>query len=297
MSSTDGVGTKLKLALEYNKLDYLGVDLVAMCVNDILANGGEPIFFLDYFSSSKISDLNFLKIIESINQGCKESGCSLIGGETAEMPGIYRKDDFDLAGFAVGVVERDQLINKNNVESDSILIGLESSGFHSNGFSLIRKALKVNKLSPHSKIPYASEKKNLGEDLLIPTKIYVSEILPLIKRNLISSIAHITGGGIYENLSRAIPKNLKATINSKDFIIPNKFLWLKKITKATHKQMLETFNCGIGMILIINNEKQKKTIEFLKKKKIKFKIIGNVQSKKSSEPNVSIKNFGEWHIK
>ncbi len=297
LSSTDGVGTKLKLALEFNKLDYLGIDLVAMCVNDILANGGEPIFFLDYYSSSKVCDSNFLKIIDSINKGCKESGCSLIGGETAEMPGIYNKTDFDLAGFAVGVVERKQLINKDNVENGSILIGLESSGFHSNGFSLIRKALKEKKLSLHSKTPYKSSKKKLGDDLLIPTKIYVNEILPLIKKNLISSIAHITGGGIYENLSRAIPKNLKGIIDLNDFNIPTRFLWLKEKIKASEKQMLETFNCGIGMILVINKVKKKKVLEFLLKNKINFKVIGNVAEKKKSKSNVSIKNFGEWHIK
>ena len=205
------MGTKLKIAIESKILDYLGIDLVAMCVNDILANGGEPLFFLDYFSSSKISSVNFLKIIKSINDGCKQSGCSLIGGETAEMPGIYRGNDFDLAGFAVGVVERKQLLNVNNVKNGDILIGIKSNGVHSNGFSLIRKALKKNRITVTSELPFDSSK-TIGEELLIPTKIYVNDLLPLIKKELINSIAHITGGGIFENLSRAVPKNLKAIL-------------------------------------------------------------------------------------
>ncbi len=297
LSSADGVGTKLKIGLEYKKLDYLGIDLVAMCVNDILANGGEPIFFLDYFSSSKISNSNFLKIIKSINFGCKESGCSLIGGETAEMPGIYKKDDFDLAGFAVGVVERKQLINKNNVKNGAVIIGLESSGFHSNGFSLIRKVLKKNKITPYSKVPYISKKRFVGDELLIPTKIYVNELLPLIKKKLIASMAHITGGGIYENLSRAIPKSLIGMIETKSFQIPDRFLWLKEVANISIAEMLNTFNCGIGMILIVNKNNEKKVLNFFKKKSIKFFILGNIKnSSKKTLTNISIKKFGEWNI-
>ncbi len=267
-----------------------------MCVNDLLANGGEPLFFLDYFSSSKISDVNFLKIIKSINAGCKESGCSLIGGETAEMPGIYKGDDFDLAGFAVGVVERKQLININNVKNGDILYGIESSGFHSNGFSLIRKALKSNGLNTKSRVPFRSRKKFIGDELLIPTKIYVSELLPLIKNKLISSMAHITGGGILENLSRAIPKNLVGVIDTIGFKIPERFHWLKKIAKTSPLEMLKTFNCGIGMILVINETNHKKIINYLKTNKIKFSFLGTIKTKKNQSSNVEIRNFGEWHI-
>ena len=254
-------------------------------------------FFLDYYSSSKISHTNFLKIILSIDSGCKESGCSLIGGETAEMPGMYKNNDFDLAGFAVGVVERKHLINKKNVKNNSILIGLNSSGFHSNGYSLIRKALKKNKLSPFSKIPYKSNNKQLGDELLIPTKIYVREILPLVKKNLISSMAHITGGGIYENLARALPENLIGIIDVKDFSIPNRFLWMKEITKSSNREMMETFNCGLGMILVVNESNIKKVLDFFRKNKINFQIIGNVKKNKETKSNVLIKNFGEWNIK
>ena len=172
LSSTDGVGTKLKVALDCNKLNFLGIDLVAMCVNDILANGGEPLFFLDYFSSSKIKDKFFLEIIKSINKGCKIAGCSLIGGETAEMPGIYAKNDFDIAGFAVGVVERKNLINKNNVKINAKIIGLKSNGFHSNGFSLIRKVLENEKMALNSEHPFLLSK-SIGDELILPTKIYV----------------------------------------------------------------------------------------------------------------------------
>jgi len=182
LSSTDGVGTKLKLALEQKNLKYLGFDLVAMSVNDILANGGEPLFFLDYISSSKINDKIFFDLIKSINDACNEAGCSLVGGETAEMPGMYKNEEFDIAGFAVGAVERENKIGKDNVKENSLILGLESSGFHSNGFSLIRKVINDKKISLNSKTPFKSNFKLLGNDLIQPTKIYVKSILPLIKK-------------------------------------------------------------------------------------------------------------------
>ena len=295
MSGTDGVGTKLKIALDFNNLNFLGIDLVAMCVNDILANGGEPLFFLDYFSSSKLNNSDFLTIIKSINKGCMQAGCSLIGGETAEMPGIYKKKDFDLAGFAVGVVERRNLINKNNVRSGDIIIGLESSGFHSNGYSLIRNVLKKKKIKLDSNIPYKTKKK-VGDELIVPTKIYVKELLPLIKNRFINSIAHITGGGITENLSRAIPNNLKAIINTTDFNVPKLFLWLKELAGISVKEMLNTFNCGIGMIIIIKKENQIKVLDFLTKNKVNYSIIGEIKRKKSKDRKILIKNFDKWDL-
>ncbi len=295
LSSTDGVGTKLKLAIEYKMLDYLGIDLVAMCVNDILANGGEPLFFLDYFSSSKISGCDFLKIIKSINNGCKQSGCSLIGGETAEMPGMYRGNDFDLAGFAVGVVERNQLLSVNNVKNDDILIGIKSSGVHSNGFSLIRKALKKNQITVDSKLPFNSSK-TVGGELLIPTKIYVNDLLPLIKKDLISSIAHITGGGIFENLSRAIPNNLKGVIKTKSFKIPKIFHWLKELANISPQEMLRTFNCGIGVIIIIKKVNYKRVFNHLKKNKVGFCLLGKIKNNSKKLSKVEIRKFGEWFI-
>ena len=283
------------MALEFNNLNYLGIDLVAMCVNDILANGGEPLFFLDYFSSSKINNSDFLKVIRSINIGCIQAGCSLIGGETAEMPGIYSKNDFDLAGFAVGVVERKDLINKNNVKSGDIIIGLESSGFHSNGYSLIRNIIKTKKISLHSNVPY-KKKGKIGDELIIPTKIYVKELLPLIKNKLINSIAHITGGGISENLSRGIPNNLKAVIDTKDFRIPKLFLWLKELSNISVKEMLNTFNCGIGMIIIVKNRNKKKVCDFLTKNKVNYSTIGEIKKKNSKDKKILIKKFDKWNL-
>ncbi|MFL2661323.1 MAG: phosphoribosylformylglycinamidine cyclo-ligase [Alphaproteobacteria bacterium] len=295
LSSTDGVGTKLKVALEFDKLNYLGIDLVAMCVNDILANGGEPLFFLDYFSSSKLNNSNFLKIMKSINTGCIQAGCSLIGGETAEMPGIYAKNDFDLAGFSVGVVERENLINKNNVRNGDIIIGLKSSGFHSNGYSLIRNVINKKKINLESNIPYKKNGK-VGDELIIPTKIYVKELLPLIQNKLINSIAHVTGGGISENLSRAIPTNLTAIIDAKDFKIPKLFLWLKELANISIKEMLNTFNCGIGMIIIIKNKNEKEVCGFLNKSKVNYSIIGEIKRENPGDKKILFKKFDKWNL-
>ena len=296
LSCTDGVGTKLKLAIDYKNLEFLGFDLVAMCVNDLLANGGEPLFFLDYIASSKINKNQFLKLIRSINKACREAGCSLVGGETAEMPGLYRKDEFDLAGFSVGVVERKNILKKENVKNNSILIGLESNGFHSNGYSLIRKIIKEKKISLNKKIPYGSDKKKLGDDLIKPTKIYVKYVLPLVKKKKISAIAHITGGGIFENLERIVPNNFFAEINTKKFIIPESFLWLKKIGNIKPNEMLKTFNCGIGLVLAVKNEDSEQIINFLNKKKIKSYILGKISRKIGKKEKISIKSFGEWDL-
>ena len=296
LSSSDGVGTKLKLAIELNRLDFLGFDLVAMCVNDLLSNGGNQFFFLDYIASSKIKKNVFLDLILSINSACAEAGCSLVGGETAEMPGFYKKDEFDIAGFSVGVVERENLLYKNKVKSNSIIIGLESSGFHSNGFSLIRKVLKSKKISLKGKVPYKSNFKTIGMDLIQPTKIYVQTVLPLIKKKLVSSISHITGGGIYENLERIIPEKHCGIINSKSFKIPERFLWLQKLANINIKEMLRTFNCGIGLILIIEQKNLKNVSVFFNKKKIKFHELGKLIKVRSKNQKVKIEKFGEWDL-
>ncbi len=296
LSSTDGVGTKLKLALEQRNLKYLGFDLVAMSVNDILANGGEPLFFLDYISSSKINDKIFFDLIKSINDACNEAGCSLVGGETAEMPGMYKNEEFDIAGFAVGAVERENKIGKDNVKENSLILGLESSGFHSNGFSLIRKVIKDKKISLNRKTPFKSNFKSLGDDLIQPTKIYVKSILPLIRKKKIFAISHITGGGIYENLERIIPSGMCALIDCPNFIIPERFVWLKELANIKKKEMLKTFNCGIGLIIIINHKNNKTVINYLRKNKINTHVIGKILTKKSFKDKVSIKNFGKWDL-
>ena len=296
LSSTDGVGTKLKLALEQKNLKHLGFDLVAMSVNDILANGGEPLFFLDYISSSKIKENIFFDLIKSINEACSEAGCSLVGGETAEMPGIYKNDEFDIAGFAVGAVERKNKIGKEKVKKNSLIIGLESNGFHSNGFSLIRKIINDNKISLKRKAPFKSNFKLLGEDLIQPTKIYVKSVLPLIKKKKIFAISHITGGGIYENLERIIPNGIHASIDFKNFIIPERFVWLKELANINTEEMLKTFNCGIGLIIIISQKNKKDVLNFLRRKKINAHIMGETLAKKNFEDKVSIKNFGKWDL-
>ena len=296
LSCTDGVGTKLKLAIDLKNLNFLGFDLVAMCVNDLLAHGGEPLFFLDYIASSKIKKNQFLNLITSINLACKEAGCSLVGGETAEMPGLYKKDEFDLAGFSVGVVERKNILKKENIKENSILIGLESNGFHSNGYSLIRKIIKEQKISLKIKTPYKSSQLNLGDDLIEPTKIYIKYVLPLIKKKKISAIAHITGGGIFENLERIVPRNFFAEINTEGFSIPEKFLWLKKVGGIESVEMLKTFNCGIGLILVVKAKESQCVTNFLKKKNINFFILGKISKKKKKQKTILIKKFGKWDL-
>ena len=266
-----------------------------MCVNDILASGGEPLFFLDYISSSRIEKKDFLKLVKSINKACKVSNCSLVGGETAEMPGLYQNNDFDIAGFSVGVVERENLLKKENVKKGDLIIGLESNGIHSNGFSMVRKILEINKISLDEKLSFNSKKK-VGDELIKPTKIYTDYILPLIKKRMIKSIAHITGGGIYENLVRAIPEELTAIIDFKNYKIPNIFLWLQKLGSIENKEMLKIFNCGIGLILIISENQQKRVISHLNRKGIKFWIMGKTFENKMGS-QILIENYGKWVLK
>ena len=210
------------------------------------------------------------------------------------MPGIYSKNEFDLAGFAVGVVERKNLINKKKVAKNSQIIGIKSNGFHSNGFSLIRKVLKNKKISLKESFPFKSSR-TIGEELVLPTKIYVKELLPLIKKNYIDSIAHITGGGIFENVGRALPLKHRAIIDTEGFKIPEIFLWFKKIANISSFEMLNTFNCGLGMILIIDKKNEIKVFEHFEKRKIKFYNIGYVENKENSSKDVTVRKFGEWH--
>ena len=230
ISGTDGVGTKLKIAFALDKHDTVGIDCVAMCVNDILCCGGKPLFFLDYIATGKNFPEKIAKIVSGISEGCIMSGCALIGGETAEMPGFYPVDEYDLAGFAVGIVERDKILNPENVKPGDILIALPSSGVHSNGFSLVRKLLQPS------------------EELLTPTKIYVKDVLPAM--DYIKTIAHITGGGFYENIPRSLPKNLKAEINLNSIKILPVFEKIQRAGNLELDEMFHVFNMGVGMVLI-----------------------------------------------
>ncbi len=239
VSCTDGVGTKIALANKFKKFDTIGIDLVAMCINDLIVQGAKPLFFLDYIAVGKLDLKKTKKILSGIFKGCKLSECKLIGGETAEMPGIYSKDKFDLAGFSVGIVSKKKILDKKNVKHNDIILAIPSNGIHSNGFSLVRSILKKNKLP-----------KNLKSEILKPTKIYSKEILKLTKNDLIHSAAHITGGGLVENLLRSIPEKLCLNIDLSKIKVTKIFKWIKS-KHISDKEMMKTFNCGIGFCLIV----------------------------------------------
>jgi len=250
VSGTDGVGTKLLLARQLDRHDTIGIDLVAMCVNDILTCGAEPLFFLDYYATGKLKIDNAQAVIEGIAEGCRQAGCALIGGETAEMPGMYAADEYDLAGFAVGVVDRPELISGDRVKAGHAVLGIESSGPHSNGYSLIRKVLEKSGDDPSMPMGDVT----LGDALLAPTRIYVKSLLDLIAQHPVDALAHITGGGISENIVRVIPEGLGLEIDLSAWEMPAVFQWLQSRGGITEQEMLRTFNCGIGMALLVEAE-------------------------------------------
>ncbi|RLA24252.1 MAG: phosphoribosylformylglycinamidine cyclo-ligase [Gammaproteobacteria bacterium] len=259
ISGTDGVGTKLKLATMMDKHDTIGIDLVAMCVNDIIVQGAEPLFFLDYFASGKLDIDVATHVIEGIGKGCELSGAALVGGETAEMPGMYADGDYDLAGFCVGIAEKENVIDGSKVSEGDCLIGLASSGPHSNGYSLIRKVLEHSNSSLDQ--PFAGQ--TLGETLLAPTRIYVKPLLELIAKQPVHALAHITGGGITENLPRVLPDELGANIDLSSWNKPAIFDWLQEEGNIAEDELLRTFNCGIGMLICIPAETKEATIQQL----------------------------------
>ena len=261
VSSTDGVGTKLKLAQALGKEHLIGIDLVAMCANDVIVQGAKPLFFLDYYATSKLEVAMASRIIQGIVQGCKESNMALIGGETAEMPGIYQSGDFDLAGFCVGLVDFDNIIDGRSIESGNVVIGMYSSGPHSNGYSLIRKIIDIQKSNLESKFNDAT----LGDALIEPTIIYVKPILNVIGKFPINGMAHITGGGFKENIERILPNHCNALIETSCWNQPDVFNWIQNEGKISEDEMFNTFNCGIGMVLIIKeNHASEITETFLK---------------------------------
>jgi phosphoribosylformylglycinamidine cyclo-ligase len=250
VAATDGVGTKLKLAIETGLHDGIGIDLVAMNVNDLIVQGAEPLFFLDYFATSKLDVAVATKVVGGIAKGCKEAGCALIGGETAEMPGLYSPGDYDLAGFAVGAVERDNLLPRKDIAAGDVILALPSSGVHANGFSLVRRVFEKTGLQWSDTAPFAS-RKTLGETLLTPTRIYVRQILETIRTTgAVKALAHITGGGLTENIPRVLPEHLAADIDLGSFALPPVFAWLKQEANLDDAEMLRTFNCGVGMIVV-----------------------------------------------
>jgi phosphoribosylformylglycinamidine cyclo-ligase len=247
VAGTDGVGTKLRLAIDLGKLQTVGIDLVAMCVNDVVVQGAEPLFFLDYYATAKLSLDQAETVIRGIVAGCEESGCALLGGETAEMPGMYAPGDIDLAGFAVGVVNRDRLIDGSKVRAGDVLLGLGSSGPHSNGYSLVRRILSLEAAGAEKPWDGAT----LGEHLLKPTRIYVKSLLKLLASCDARALAHITGGGLPGNLARVLPSDVDARIRPASWRRPTVFDWLQRTGRVTDAEMYRTFNCGIGMVVIV----------------------------------------------
>lgn len=253
VAANDGVGTKVKIAIECDRHDSLGIDLVAMCVNDLIVQGAEPLFFLDYFATGKLDVAQGEAIVRGIAEGCRQAGCALIGGETAEMPGLYASGDYDLAGFAVGAVERGDALTGTDIAAGDVVLALASDGLHSNGFSLVRKVLAVNDLSYSDNAPFAAEV-SLGEALLTPTRIYVRSCLAALKAGGLKGLAHITGGGLPENLPRVLPADVALKLQGGSWPLPPVFSWLAKLGGIEEMEMLRTFNCGIGMVAIVAPE-------------------------------------------
>ncbi len=267
VASTDGVGTKIEIANTLNKFDTIGIDLVAMCVNDLIVQGAKPLIFLDYISINKINLIKLKSILKGINKGCNISNCTLVGGETAEMPGTYSKNKFDIAGFAVGIVDQKKIINKKNIKKNNLILAVPSSGIHSNGYSLIRHILKKKKIKIRKNI-------FLKKELLKPTKIYVREILNLNNKKLINGCANITGGGIIDNINRVIPNGLSADIDLSKIKVKKIFKWIKN-QNIDDYEMLKTFNCGVGFCLIIDKKNLKKINKFFTNE-FKPYIIGKI---------------------
>ncbi|MFQ6756573.1 phosphoribosylformylglycinamidine cyclo-ligase [Cereibacter sphaeroides] len=248
VAATDGVGTKLRIAIDTGEVDTIGIDLVAMCVNDLVCQGAEPLFFLDYFATGKLEVAQAARIIEGIAEGCAASGCALIGGETAEMPGMYHKGDFDLAGFAVGAMERGADLPQGVAEGD-VLLGLGSNGVHSNGYSFVRKVVELSGLGWDAPAPFGGD--SLGRALLAPTRLYVKQALAAVRAGGVHALAHITGGGLTENLPRVLPAGLGARIDLSAWELPPVFRWLAETASMAEPELLKTFNCGIGMIVVV----------------------------------------------
>ena len=282
VSGTDGVGTKLKLAIELRRHDTVGIDLVAMCANDILVSGAEPLFFLDYYATGRL-DLEVAgAVVEGIARGCERAGCALVGGETAEMPGLYAEGDYDLAGFCVGIAEKAQLLTPDRVNSGDVLIGLASSGPHSNGYSLIRKILEIT----GADLSALLGGQTLGDQLMAPTRLYVKPMLELMKQIPLHAMAHITGGGLSENLPRVLPKGTRAWIDLDAWPRPEIFSWIQRHGGVAEEEMLRTFNCGLGMVLCVDAGDARRVCELLAERREPAWIVGRVEAS-SGEPKVA----------
>jgi len=274
VSGTDGVGTKLRLALQLGIHDSIGIDLVAMCVNDLVVAGAEPLFFLDYYATGHLDVEIATQVISGIGKGCELAGCALVGGETAEMPGMYSGEDYDLAGFCVGVVEKSAIIDGSRVAPGDALIALASSGAHSNGYSLIRKILEVSGAALDADL----DGRALGEVLLAPTRIYVKSLLRLIEKCQVNALAHITGGGLLENIPRVLPEGCCAVIDTASWVEPELFRWLARAGNVDRMEMYRTFNCGVGMVVCVPREQQEAALALLRETGENAWLIGHIDS-------------------
>jgi phosphoribosylformylglycinamidine cyclo-ligase len=290
VSGTDGVGTKLRLALDSGKHSTVGIDLVAMCVNDLIVCGAEPLFFLDYYATGKLDVDIAASVVQGIADGCELSGCSLIGGETAEMPGMYEGEDYDLAGFCVGIAEKSELIDGSKVAVGDTIIGMASTGPHSNGYSLIRKVLEVTKTDP-STFELGGEK--LIDLLMAPTKIYVKSLLDLIGQSPVHAIAHITGGGLLENIPRVLPENATAVIDTQAWQRPIVFDWLQEQGNIEALEMYRTLNCGVGMVICVPADAKQKTLDILAANGEQAFVLGTIQETKDGQPQVQLDGMAE----
>ncbi len=279
VSGTDGVGTKLRLAMDHHRHDGIGIDLVAMCVNDLIVQGAEPLFFLDYYATGKLDVDTAVNVVTGIGKGCELANCALIGGETAEMPGMYHGNDYDVAGFCVGVVEADDVIDGSKVSAGNVLIALGSSGPHSNGYSLIRKIIEVAEIDVDAPL----DGKPIIDHLLEPTRIYVKNILSLLEKYQVNAISHITGGGFWENIPRVLPDNVTAKVNEDSWQWPSIFSFLQAQGNVTTHEMYRTFNCGVGLMLAVEADIAKDIVEFLNARGENAWILGQLVEKTTDE--------------
>jgi phosphoribosylformylglycinamidine cyclo-ligase len=289
VSGTDGVGTKLRLAMDLNKHDTIGIDLVAMCVNDLIVCGAEPLFFLDYYATGKLNVEVATNVVTGIGEGCIQSGCALVGGETAEMPGMYSGEDYDLAGFCVGVVEKAELIDGSKVKAGDVIIGLRSSGVHSNGYSLVRKVIEVGNADLNQDL----DGQTLGDALLAPTRIYVKPILKMLETIDAHSICHITGGGMYENIPRVLPEGTKCILDSAAWDRPAVFDWLQEKGNIDWHEMHLTFNCGLGMIVVVDEKDAQQTIDILTAEGEAATLVGRIEQAGENDELVIVKGVDE----
>lgn len=280
VSGTDGVGTKLRLAMDLKRHDTIGIDLVAMCVNDLVVQGAEPLFFLDYYATGKLDVDTAASVINGIAEGCLQSGCALVGGETAEMPGMYHGEDYDVAGFCVGVVEKSEIIDGSKVADGDVLVALASSGPHSNGYSLVRKILEVSGCDP---LTTELDGKPLADHLLAPTRIYVKNVLELIENVDVHAIAHLTGGGFWENIPRVLPDNTQAVIDASSWQWPSVFNWLQTAGNVRSHEMYRTFNCGVGMVIALPASEADKAVKLLTEKGENAWKIGTIKASDSEQ--------------